>query len=138
MISSLHKRARKGFLMLEVVLALAIFGTAAVAFVVAISRMSATAQYAQSKLRITRILESALDEALAAPTMEEGTTTTVLAEADTEVVTKVEAMQDQLQNEDGQALQEMYLITVIARWTENNQEQEQSARVWRYSRMYQP
>lgn len=124
--------------MLEVILALAVFSIAATGFIVAIRKMGTVAQLAQSEMRITRILESALDEAVSTPTMEEGTTTMNLAEADTEVVTKIESMQDQLQNQDGQALQEMYLITVTARWIENNEQQERTARTWRYSRMYQP
>ncbi|MGC4016130.1 MAG: hypothetical protein QM755_16640 [Luteolibacter sp.] len=124
--------------MLEVILALGVFSVGATGFVVAIRRMGMAAQLAQSEMKITRILESALDEAVSRPTMEEGTTTMNLVESDTEITTKIEAMQDQLQNQDGQALQEMYLITVTARWVENNQDQERSARTWRYSRMYQP
>lgn len=131
-------RLRKGFLMLEVILALAVFSTAATGFIVAIRKMGMVAQLAQSEMRITRIMESSLSEAVSRPTMEEGTTSINLVEGDTEVITKIESMQDQLQNQDGQALQEMYLITVTAHWIENNEVQERTARTWRYSRMYQP
>src|SRR5512137_1279657 len=61
---------RNGFLLLEMVLALAVFGMAATGFVVALHRMSATATMAQSELRITRILDSALDETLSLPVLE--------------------------------------------------------------------
>lgn len=124
--------------MLEVILALAVFSTAATGFIVAIRKMGMVAQLAQSEMRITRIMESSLSEAVSRPTMEEGTTSINLVEGDTEVITKIESMQDQLQNQDGQALQEMYLITVTAHWIENNEVQERTARTWRYSRMYQP
>ncbi|QUE52203.1 hypothetical protein KBB96_04755 [Luteolibacter ambystomatis] len=124
--------------MLEVILALAVFSIAATGFIVAIRKMGMVAQLAQSEMRITRIMESALSEAVSRPTMEEGTTSLNLVESDTEVITKIESMQDQLQNQDGQVLQEMYLITVTAHWIENNEQQERTARTWRYSRMYQP
>ena len=43
-----------------------------------------------------------------------------------------------LENQDGAQLQEMYLITVTARWHESGAWQERSAETWRYGRMYQP
>ena len=130
-------RSRTGFLMLEVVLALAIFGTAATAFAVAIHRMAAAADLAQNELRITRILESALDENLSIPTLQEGTTTTPVGNTGIEIITKIELMQD-LENQDGQALQELYRVTVTARWFYNNEWQERVAETWRYARLYQP
>lgn len=130
-------RFRPGFLMLEVVLALAIFGAAATAFAVAIHRMSAAADLAQNELRITRILESALDENLSIPTLQEGTTTTPVGNTGIEIITKIELMQD-LENQDGQALQELYRVTVTARWFYNNEWQERAAETWRYARLYQP
>lgn len=130
-------RFRTGFLMLEVVLALAIFGTAATAFAVAIHRMAAAAELAQNELRITRILESALDENLSIPTLQEGTTTTPVGNTGIEIITKIELMKD-LENQDGQALQELYRVTVTARWFYNNEWQERAAETWRYARLYQP
>jgi type II secretory pathway pseudopilin PulG len=128
---------RRGFLMLEVVLALAIFGAAATSFAVAIHRMAAAADLAQTELRITRVLESALDENVSIPTLQEGTTTTAVGNTGMEMITKVELMQD-LENEDGQLLQELYRITVTARWFHNNEWKERSAETWRYARLYQP
>ena len=74
----LSARFRRGFLLLEVVLALAIFGIAATAFTVAIHRMAAAADLAQSELLVTRILESALDEELSLPTLQEGKKTVAI------------------------------------------------------------
>ena len=65
---------RRGFLLLEMILALAVFGMAATGFAVALHRMASVAALAQSELRITRILDSALDETLSLPTLEEGVT----------------------------------------------------------------
>ncbi|HEY8960584.1 MAG TPA: type II secretion system protein [Luteolibacter sp.] len=130
-------RLRSGFLMLEVVLALAIFGAAATAFTVAMNRMAAAADLAQNELRITRILESALDENLSIPTLQEGTTTTPVGTTGIEITTKIELMKD-LENQDGQALQELYRVAVTARWFHNSEWQERSAETWRYARLYQP
>ena len=64
------KPIKRGFLLLEMVLALAVFGIAATGFAVALRKMAQAASFAQSELRITRILDSALDEAISPPTEE--------------------------------------------------------------------
>jgi prepilin-type N-terminal cleavage/methylation domain-containing protein len=130
-------RLRRGFLLLEVVLALAIFGIAATAFTVAIHRMAAAADLAQSELQVTRILESALDEELSLPTLQEGKKTVSIGTSGMEVDTKTELIED-LENQDGQLLQETYRIVVTAHWFQNNAWQERSAETWRYGRLYQP
>jgi hypothetical protein len=130
-------RFRQGFLMLEVILALAIFGAAATAFTVAMNRMAAAADLAQNELRITRILETALDENVSIPTLQEGTTTVPVGNTGIEIITKIELIQD-LENQDGQVLQELYRVTVIARWFHNNEWKERAAETWRYARLYQP
>lgn len=126
-----------GFLLLEMVLALAVFGMAATGFVVALHRMSATASLAQSELRITRILDSALDETLSLPTLEEGKTNTTVGETGIELDTLVEIIED-MENEEGQILQEMFRIEIRARWFANGEWRERSVETWRYGRMYQP
>ena len=136
MIRSLHS-GKRGFLLLEMILALAVFGIAATGFAVALHRMAAVAGLAQSELRITRILESALDETLSLPVLEEGTVNTSVGDTGIELDTTVKLIED-LQNEDGQVLQEMYLITVEAKWFSNGQWQNRSVDTWRYGRMYQP
>ena len=134
---TLASRGRRGFLLLEVIFALAIFGIAATAFAVAFHRMAQAADLAQNELRITRMLESSLNEAISVPTLEEDTTSVILIERDTEIETKVEKLED-LENEDGQLLQEMYVITVTARWFQDGAQRERSAETWRYGRLYQP
>jgi type II secretory pathway pseudopilin PulG len=128
---------RRGFLLLEMVLALAVFGMAATGFVVALQRMAAAASLAQSELRITRILDSALDETLSLPVLEEGETNTTVGETGIELDTTIELIED-LMNEDGEILQEMYRIEIIARWFANGQWQDRTVETWRYGRMYQP
>lgn len=128
---------KSGFLLLEMVLALAVFGMAATGFTVALNRMAATASLAQSELRITRILDSALEEALSQPTIEEGSDTIEIGETGVELETNIERIEDLL-NEDGRQLQDMFRIRIHAKWIENGQSQERSAETWRYGMMYQP
>ncbi len=139
MIVPLHPRPKgqRGFLLLEVVLALAVFSAAATGFAVAMNAMAKAALFAQSELHITRILDSALDETLSLPVLEEGTTTTPVAKTGIEMATTITIL-DSLENQDGNLLQEMYLITVTARWYESGEWKQRSAETWRYGRMYQP
>jgi type II secretory pathway pseudopilin PulG len=128
---------KSGFLLLEMVLALAVFGMAATGFTVALNRMAATASLAQSELRITRILDSALEETLSQPTIEEGSDTIEIGETGVELETTIERIEDLL-NEEGQQLQDMFRIRITAKWVENGRTQERSAETWRYGMMYQP
>jgi type II secretory pathway pseudopilin PulG len=130
------QRLKRGFLLLEMVLALGVFGIAATGFAVALRRMAQAAQLAQSELRITRILDSALDETLSLPTMEEGETSTTVGETGIELVTTISLLED-LQTEEGQQLGEMYHIEINAKWFENGAWQERGVDTWRYGRMYQ-
>lgn len=127
----------RGFLLMEVVLALAVFGIAATGFAVALNSMAKVATSAQQELRITRILESALDEAVSVPTLEEGTTTSVVPDTDIEIDTVIELLPE-IQNQDGQLLQEMYRVNVTANWFADGEWQKRSAETWRFGRMYQP
>ena len=139
MILPLHSRRKgqRGFLLLEVVLALAVFSAAATGFAVAMKQMAKAALFAQSELHITRILDSALDETLSLPQLEEGTTSTPIGKSGITMTTTITLLNN-LENQDGAALQEMYLITVTARWYESGEWLERSAETWRYGRMYQP
>lgn len=128
---------RRGFLLLEMVLALGVFGIAATGFAVALKRMAQAAQLAQSELRITRILDSALDETLSLPVMEEGETSASVGETGIELNTTISLLED-LETEEGQPLAEMFRIEIVARWYENNEWQERGVDTWRYGRMYQP
>jgi hypothetical protein len=134
------RRAARGFLLLEVILAVGVFGIAATAFAVALQKTSDLAMLTQRELVTTRLLQSALAEAMSYPVLEKGTTSVAvdeMAEQGMEIETTIELLPE-IQNEDGQLLQEMYRIEVAARWFENGVPQEQIAETWRYSRLYQP
>lgn len=127
--------------MLEVILALGVFGVAAVGFAMALAKTADAARLAQRRMTVTRILDSALTEALSMPMLEEGSTSVTLEEelggASVEIDTKVEVL-DTLEAEDGRMLRQMYRIEVGAHWYENGEWMEETAETWRYARLYQP
>lgn len=139
----LNPRAKRprGFLMMEVVLALGIFALAATGFAIALAKTSDAAQLSQRRMQINRILESALEEALSLPVLEEGVESVSLKEevggSSVEIDTKIEILEE-MENMDGQLLQQMYRIEVTAHWYEDGQWQEEMAETWRYGRLYQP
>ncbi len=130
-------RKKRGFLLLEVVLALAVFAIACTGLTVAFHRMAGAANLAQNELRITRILDSALTEQLSMPMLEEGVTQIPVEGTDIELDVVIEPIED-MENQDGELLQQMFHIKVIANWYENGAWQERSAETWRYNPMYQP
>jgi type II secretory pathway pseudopilin PulG len=128
---------RNGFLLMEVIVALGIFAMACTGLVVAFHRMAETANLAQTELKITRILESALTEQLSFPTLEEGTTQIPIEGTDIELDVVVSPI-DKLENQDGKILQDMYRIEITANWFADGKWQSRSVETWRYNLMYQP
>jgi Tfp pilus assembly protein PilV len=136
----IRRRAARGFLLLEALLAFGVFGIAVTGFVVALGRTADLAETARREVLVTRLLQSALTEAMSYPVLEEGTTSIAIeemAEQQMQIATTIELLPE-MENEDGQLLQEMYRIEVAASWFENGVRQEQLAETWRYSRLYQP
>ena len=137
----IHAARPRGFLMMEVVLALGIFVIGATGFAIALAKTSDAAQLSQRRMQINRILESALDEAMSLPVLEEGVETVSLKEevagSAVEIDTKIELL-DELENMDGQLLQQMYRVEVTAHWYADGEWREEMAETWRYGRMYQP
>lgn len=127
----------KGFLLLEVVLALGIFAIACTGLTVAFHRMADAATLAQKELRITRILDSALTEQLSMPTLEESVTQVPIEGTDIELDVVIEPIEN-LENQDGELLQDMFHITITANWYASGAWQSRSAETWRYNAMYQP
>ena len=127
-------------MLLEVVLAIGVFAIAVTGFVVALHQTSDLGFQTRREMRLTRLLESALAKAMSQPVLEEGTTSEAVEEMANEgmqMETTVEPMTE-IENEDGQILQEMYRIVVRATWFEGAVPQEMTAETWRYSRLYQP
>ena len=104
---------------------------------VAFHRMAESASLAQQEMRITRILDSALTEQLSFPTVEEGVTQIPVEGTDIELDVVIEPIED-LENQDGEFLQQMFHITITANWFAKGDWQSRSAETWRYNLMYQP
>ena len=131
------RKPDKGFLLLEMVLALAVFAMVSTGFVVALQRMSSAATQARDELQVTRILETALNETLSLPVLEEGELSDVAGDGKYDILAVVEPIED-LQNEEGVDLNDMFSIRISARWYENGEWQEREIETWRYARLYQP
>lgn len=140
-----QRRRPAGYVMMEIVIALGLFSAVAVSLVKALHMTSNTAITIQDEMRIERILRSAMTDALSNPNLEEGTETVDLTEITGdeisfftgEIETIVEPME--LENEEGQLLQNMFRIEVIFYWRGNDGEwQQQSAETWRYANLYRP
>jgi hypothetical protein len=99
--------------------------------------MSQAASQAQIEMRVTRILESALNETLSLPVLEAEERTEEVEGEDMELLVQVEPLLE-LENQDGAELQEMFLIRITARWYENAEWQKREVETWRYGRLYQP
>ena len=135
--SKLRRRTRKGYLLLEVVLAMAVFSLAATGFTLALQKAADASDMAAREMQITRILSSALDEALAVPVLEEGEAVMELEERQVDIQTLYERIEE-MENQDGQLLQDMWRITVTAFYVQDGAEIKRSAVTWRYGRLYQP
>lgn len=126
--------------MMEVVLALGLFAMAATGFAVALARTADAANLAQKRMQIIRILKSSLTEAISIPALEEGVTSVTLEEevagTSVEIDTKVTRIED-LHNQDGEELSQMYRIEVSAHWFESGEWMEETAETWRYAPLYQ-
>ncbi|MFK7912215.1 MAG: hypothetical protein AB8F34_16695 [Akkermansiaceae bacterium] len=141
----IRSRMASGYVMMEIVIALGLFSAVAVALVEALSMTGETAKTIRDEMRIEQVLRSAMTDVLSRPNLEEGTETLDLIEITGdeesyfpgEIETIIEPME--LENEDGQLLQNMFRIQVTFYWRGADGEwQQQSAETWRYANLYRP
>lgn len=139
------RREAHGYVLMEILIALGLFAAVAVALVEALTMTSRAAATIQDEMRIEQILRSAMTDALSRPTLQEGSETIDLVELTGdeesyfpgEIETVVEPLE--LENEDGQLLQNMFRIEVTFHWRgEDGEWQKQSAETWRYANLYRP
>ncbi|MEJ6646633.1 MAG: prepilin-type N-terminal cleavage/methylation domain-containing protein [Akkermansiaceae bacterium] len=130
------RKRRRGFLLMEVVLAMMIFAVMSVGFTRALSAMRKNSRLVSEQMQIAQVVDSALTEALTLSSLEEGETLSLVGENNMEVLTIVEPLE--LENEEGRVLQQMFRITVIASWYKNGQQREVIAEGWRNLRLYKP
>ena len=132
----LSSRGRKnGFMMAEVILALGIFTIVATSYSKALATLWRTTAYVKEKQVITQIMDSALNEALYLQRLEEGSTEVYIEERDLDLETIVVPLEE-METIDGNFLQNMWQVTVIARFEQDGQNQERVVRGWRYLPLY--
>jgi Tfp pilus assembly protein PilV len=124
-------RVRGGFVLLEVMLATALFCVAVVGLARVIDQGVDLVTQMRWEARIRTSLESRLAElrAMRLEPMHE------VEDADTDGVTyESEVVELELENQDGRLLSNLYLASVRARWEEAHGEQERLAEIY----VYQP
>ena len=132
----LSSRGREnGFMMAEVILALGIFTIVATSYSKALATLWRTTAYVKEKQVITQIMDSALNEALYLQRLEEGSTEVYIEERDLDLETIVVPLEE-METIDGNFLQNMWQVTVIARFEQDGQDRERVVRGWRYLPLY--
>ena len=132
----LSSRGREnGLMMAEVILALGIFTIVATSYSKALATLWRTTAYVKEKQVITQIMDSALNEALYLQRLEEGSTEVYIEERDLDLETIVVPLEE-METIDGNFLQNMWQVTVIARFEQDGQDQERVVRGWRYLPLY--
>ncbi|MDF1713872.1 MAG: hypothetical protein P1U90_16665 [Akkermansiaceae bacterium] len=129
------RRPKNGFMMAEVILALGIFTIVATSYSKALATLWRTTAYVKEKQVISQIMDSALNEALYLQRLEEGSTEVYIEERDIDLETIVVPIEE-METVDGSFLQNMWQVTVIARFEQDGQQQERTVRGWRYLPLY--
>ena len=119
----------------EVILALGIFTIVATSYSKALATLWRTTAYVKEKQVITQIMDSALNEALYLQRLEEGSTEVYIEERDLDLETIVVPLEE-METIDGNFLQNMWQVTVIARFEQDGQNQERVVRGLRYLPLY--
>ena len=122
-------------MMAEVILALGIFTIVATSYSKALATLWRTTAYVKEKQVITQIMDSALNEELYLQRLEEGSTEVYIEERDLDLETIVVPLEE-METIDGNFLQNMWQVTVIARFEQDGQDQERVVRGWRYLPLY--
>ena len=122
-------------MLMEVIMALFIFTIVATAYSKALSRLWRTTSYMKEKQVVTQIMDSALNEALYLQRLQEGSTEIYIEERDIDLETIVIPLEE-METINGNFLQQMWQVTVIARFEQNGQQQERTVRGWRYLPLY--
>lgn len=129
--------ARRGFALLEAMLALAVFAIVGTSLAAAMHSIGKTAATIRKEMVLTRILDSELQRVVSLPQLEEGVEEVYIEEG--EIDMRIEVLPiEELENEEGRLLQQMYSIRVTAYWREGLENREETVETWRYANLYQP
>ena len=125
-----------GFVLLEALFAIAIFGIVAVSLTSALNLVGEAATRARDDNTIIRLIEGELTFRSKAPRIQEGEFEVEPEGTGVLLRTIIEPIED-LENMEGALVPEMFRITTTAFWIDTSDiEQEVSAETWRYARLY--
>lgn len=127
---------RGGFALMEVMLALLVFAYAGTSLAAAMHSIGKISIDIRKDLVLTRVLDSELRRWMSQPQLEELVEETSIEEGTIDLRTEI-IPYEELENEKGQLLQEMFIIRVTAFWREGTELYEETAQTWRYGRLYQ-
>jgi hypothetical protein len=131
------RASRRGFLLMEVIISLFIFALVATSFTRALGMLWRSTSFVKEELVISQIMESALNETLYLPNLQEGSTEIYIKERDLDLETIVFPLEE-IENIDGVLLQQMWEVRVIARYEQDGVNEEREMRAWRYLPLYRP
>lgn len=130
-----RKRADRALALLEILLAVAVFGIAAVALVRVVHQIGMTSVESALETRVVSTLESLLEEHGRSPNLRTGV---IDLPADVDgVIYQVEVRPHPLTSSQGLALEDLYRVRALARWTEGPNARTLEAETYRYAPMYQ-
>ena len=135
MITSPSVKKRKGFAIMEALLAVAICGIMTTGIALAIHEVAKLSFEAKRESAINRIIYNRLMFAATLPRVQEGVTTTRVEEWDIEIETVTTPIED-LVNQDETVLNRLFKIEVKAIWWEDGEYQNQSVETWRHADLY--
>lgn len=124
--------AAPAFTLLETLLALMIFSTAIVALVEAVDQLGKATIHQRRAAQVEERMRSLLTERTRLPLPQEEETK--LEEGDITYTLRQQKLE--LQNADGQPLQELYEISVTAEWMEGRDPQSAMADTWVYPPLF--
>ena len=135
----LRSASQSGFTILEVLLALAIFVSMAVGVTRALDMIVVSSVRSGEEVRMIRNLETLLTEASKAAQFEEGTLYLGAENQGTVDEVNYERIIEELEmeNMDGQQLQQMWRIAIVASYQRNGELIERVAETFRYEPLYQ-
>jgi prepilin-type N-terminal cleavage/methylation domain-containing protein len=136
-----HRGGPEGFTLLEVMLAVFIFGMAAVALVEAVNSSGRASLDARQKGNIQARLDNLLLETTRDPMWMENTRSPVKTEREfKEGPMSFSVLREplELKNEEGVLVQGVYLVRVSARWMEMGRERTVTAETWVYPPLFRP
>ncbi len=130
-----RRRRAAAFILLEVILAIMLFGIASVGLTTALQQIGLGAVRSAEEMRMQRILETLLTEASKAAEFEPGEVGLGPDEKEVYYTRVIEELE--LENMDGQPLQRMFRVAIRAEWDDSRGGGERVAEMIRYEPLYQ-